>query len=162
VIPSLFTVGRLSDRSWLFLNLSGGVARNRADVAEGDSGFTRLDQRGLTASVGVRHVLTRRTAPVEVSTLVGLHGGISDIDEHLQSFTTTRRTDSTTWFAGASAGISIERALTDGLALRLFSPLLFATYSHGTVRSAGQPTETSTGASFAVQIRPQLELVLYF
>lgn len=154
---------RLSDRSWLFLNLRGGVQRKRAEVADGSYGISRDDRRQVTASVGWRRALTRRGGPVEVSTVLGVHGGILDAEQtQVVPSTTATSTDSTLWFAGANLGIAIQRELTDGLALRLSTPLLHGTYDHGRTRSPGQPTRTSTGLSFAAEIVPQLELVAFF
>lgn len=153
---------RITDLSWAFFHVSGAVDRRRSDVAPGSYGFTRFDQRSLTASVGVRRALTGRGAPVEVSTLAGLHGGITDAEEHLASFTASTRIDRTTWFAGASFGLALHRELTHGLALRLSTPLLFGTYSEGSNRVPGQPRFTTTGLTIAATIAPQLELAVFF
>lgn len=153
---------RLSERSWMLLRVSGSVQRERADVPAGSSGYTRDDDRQLTASVGVRHALTGRRAPVEVSTVVGVHGGYDDAERRVTTSGGFARESETTAFAGASFGIALQRELTDGLALRLSTPLLFATYSEGTQRTAGQPKSTSTGLTAAMTIAPQLELVAFF
>lgn len=153
---------RLSDRSWLFVNVSGWIQQERADVPAGSSGYTRDDDRLVTANVGLRRTLTARRAPVEVSTVVGAHGGFDDSERRYTSYGSSTRATETTWFTGASLGIALQRELTDGLALRLSTPLVFATYHEATQRPAGQPRTTATGLTLALTIAPQLELVLFF
>lgn len=155
---------RLSDRNWLALGLSGLVSRQRADVPAGASGVTRDDERALYVSMGLRRVVTRRRAPVEVSGLVYVEGGIVDAERtfvaSIPSLNSSQ--DVTGWVAGAGAGISLERELTEGLSLRVASPLISARYGHNQVRQAGQPTVNASTVGVAAVLAPSLQLRLAF
>jgi hypothetical protein len=158
---------RMSPRSWLVLGVAGAVWRDRQDVPSGSSGYGRNDLRELTVTAGVRRPVTRAGAPVEVSVVVAAQGGIYDaeqrIDQRYTPATTTSTTqDLTAWFAGAQAGLAIERALTDGLSVRVASPLLQGRYSRGSVRQAGQPDAHSSSARVTATLAPTLELRLQF
>jgi hypothetical protein len=157
---------RLSPRSWLVLGLAGAVWRDRQDVPAGSSGYGRNDLRELTVTAGVRRPVTRAGAPVEVSVVVAVQGGIYDaeqrVDQRYSTTSTSSTQDVTAWFAGAQAGLAIERALTDGLSVRVASPLLQGRYSRGSVRQAGQPDARSSSVRASATLAPTLELRLQF
>lgn len=153
---------RLSDRSWVYLNVAASLQRHRADVADGDYGATKDDARLLFATVGFRRALTGPGAPVEVSALAGIHGGASEGEQVEKLGPRTTDTDTTRWSAGANLGIAVQRELTDALALRLSTPVLYATYGEGRERSPGEPVRTSKDVSIGLQLAPQLELVVFF
>lgn len=158
---------RLSPRSWLVLGLAGAVWRDRQDVPAGASGYGRNDLRELTVTAGVRRPVTRAGAPVEVSVVVAAQGGTYDAEQRLDQrytmgTTTSSTRDLTAWFAGAQAGLAIERALTDGLSIRVASPLLQGRYSRGSIREAGQPDARSSSVRVSATLAPTLELRLQF
>jgi len=153
---------RLSDRSWLALGVSGAVARQRADVPPGAYGFARDDERALYVSAGLRRVVTRRGAPIEVSGLVYAEGGIVDAERNLVTPISTTRQDVTGWVAGAGLGLALERELTEALSLRVASPLVAARYGHEHVRQEGQPTSNASTVGMFAVLEPRLELRLAF
>jgi hypothetical protein len=158
---------RVSPRSWAVLGLSGAVSRSRQDIPEGDLGISRNDYRQLTIAAGLRRVVTRSTAPVEVSMVFLAQGGVFDAERRFESriplvTPAVGSEDTTRWFAGAQIGIALERELTEGIALRVASPLVGARYGRGSTRVPGQPDVGSNDFSAGVSLAPSLELRLLF
>lgn len=153
---------RVTERSWVFLDVSAFVQRYRADVDPNSSGWTRLDERRLGLSFGVRTPVTRAGAPVEVSFVGSLNGSVSDGEQRRTSFGSQTREDDRSWSAGANAGIAVQRELTEGLALRVATPILFGSYGSWRASAPGQPTRRSTSVTVGVDLAPQLELVAFF
>lgn len=153
---------RLAGRTWLVLGGAGGVAHRRADVQEGSYGYPRDDSRQGFLTAGVRHALTSAGAPVEVSAIAYVEGGLVDADQRLFVFTTESREDVTMWVAGVGAGIAIDRELTHHVSLRVASPLLQARYARLRVKETGQPAQTATDLSAGALVVPRLELRVAF
>lgn len=158
---------RLSERSWWVLGLAGSAWHDRQDVPDGSAGTGRYDTRALSVSAGVRKAVSRSGAPVEVSVVVAALAGVTDGERRVDSRnsgapTSSVTRDETTWFAGAQAGLALERALTDGLSLRVASPLLRASASWGSVREAGKPELRSSSVGVAAALAPTLELRVQF
>jgi len=153
---------RLSGRTWLVLGGSGSVSRNRSDVPVDAVGFARDDARQFIVSGGVRRAITRVGAPVEVSGLILAEAGAVDAEQRFVSPGLERRQDMTSWLAGASVGIAVDRELTGGLSLRVASPLLGGRYTRSRVEEAGQPDRTGSGLSVRALLAPRLELRLAF
>lgn len=153
---------RLSGRTWLTLGVAGTLQDSRTDVAEGDSGVERSEVRQGFVSVGLRRALSRAGAPVEVSGLVQVEGGLADADQRLVSPASRTHQDVTVWFAGVGAGLAVERELTSGLSLRVASPLLGAWYERSRAREGGGPAADEAALSVRVLLAPRLELRLAF
>ncbi len=153
---------RFSSRTWLVLGVAGAAAQRRADLAANAYGFTREDSRSLYLTTGIRRVLTRAGAPVDVSVLVLASAGVADADERYASQGTETAADVTSWLAGAGAGVAIDREITGGVSLRIASPLLGITYARDRVAVAGEPSRTGTTFSASALLAPRLELRLAF
>jgi hypothetical protein len=151
---------RLSDRTWLVLGGAGAVSRDR--VAFTAYGEARADSRSLYLTAGVRRVLTRAGAPVDVSILALGEAGVADADQRSVLAGSEALQEMTSWLAGASAGIAVDRELTGGLSLRVASPLLGVTYARSRYESAGQPAPTASSFSVRALLAPRLELRLAF
>jgi hypothetical protein len=158
---------RLSARGWFVLGLSGSANRSRRDIPDGSYGSARNDARQLLLSAGLRRSLTRAAAPVEVSVVVVAQGGIFDGEQRVENrynpaAPSIVTQDVTAWFAGARLGIAIDRALADGLTLRVASPLVDGRYERGSARSPGRPDEKQSTITVGAVLAPQLELRLLF
>lgn len=158
---------RLSERSWFVLGVSGSVWRDREDVPDGSAGYGRYDTRALSVTAGVRRAVSRAGAPVEVSVVVAALAGVNDGERRLDSryaaaSTSSVTRDETSWSAGAQVGLALERELTDGLSVRVASPLLRASYSRGSIRETGKPDARSSAAGVTAALAPTLELRLQF
>jgi hypothetical protein len=153
---------RLSPRNWLVFGAAGAAERRRSDVPADAIGFTRDDWRSLYLTAGLRRVLTRASAPVDVSLLVLAGAGVAEADQHFLFTGAETRADVSSWLAGADAGIAVDRELTGGLSLRVASPLLGVTYARDRIEEAGQPRRTATAFSARAILAPRLELRLAF
>jgi hypothetical protein len=155
---------RLSARTWLVVGAYGSVQRFRSDDPAVDSyGIPRNDSRQLALTLGVRRILTRPGAMVQVSLLALGEAGVGDADRRTVYFSgVSTSTDETTWNVGADAGIALDRELTDGLSLRVASPLLGARYSWSVVDATGTARRHSSGFSVDALLAPRLELRLAF
>lgn len=153
---------RLSPRSWLVFGAAGAAERRRSDVPADSIGFARDDWRLLYLTAGLRRVLTRASAPVDVSLLVLAGAGVAEADQHFLFTGSETRGDVSSWLAGADAGFAVDRELTGGLSLRVATPLLGVTYARDRIEEAGQPRRTATAFSARAILAPRLELRLAF
>lgn len=154
---------RLSERTWLVAGAYGSVQRFRSDLPAGSAGAARNDVRYLSLTGGVRRIVTRPAAIVEVSLLALGEAGVGDADVRQVGFSgISTSSDWTAWFAGATAGIALDRELTDGLSLRLSSPLVLARYNWSADDQVGQARAISSGFSVSAYLAPRLELRLAF
>lgn len=154
---------RLSDQTWLVAGVFGSVQRNRADLATGSSGTARDDARTLSFTGGVRRVLTRSGGIVQASLVALGEAGIGDGERRDVDFSgTSVASDATSWFVGANAGIALDRELTDGVSLRIASPLLGASYRWSMVDEVGAPRRHASGLYVSALLAPRLELRMAF
>jgi hypothetical protein len=153
---------RLSDRSWLVIGVFGGVEQGRSDPPEVGLSFTRDDSRWLSLTGGLRRVLSRAGAPVDVSVLVLAEAGVGDDEWRYVSDGTESNAQISWWSAGGSLGLAVERALTAGLSLRVASPLVVASWSSAELDQDGAATRDGSGFRAGALIAPRLELRLAF
>jgi hypothetical protein len=154
---------RLSDRTWLVVGGNGTMQRFREDEAISSYSYPRDDSRYLAVTGGVRRILTRPGAVVQVSLVALGMAGVVDLDRrYVDYYGVSTSTAETSWYAGANAGIALDRELTDGLSLRVASPLLDATYSWSRRDVTGAARQHSSGLSVSALLAPRLELRLAF
>lgn len=134
----------LSDRTWLAVDLSAAFERVNSQPQN--------RHRRLSTEFGVRHILNRPGAPVDVSVMALAGGWVED-------FLRDSSTSLTQWSAGVSGGIAIDRQLVPGLTVRVASPVIAASYLSIKGTYASQRGE---GFSTALQLAPRLELRLSF
>ncbi len=103
------------------LSLAVAIARRRSGARRRDR-FTRDDALSFYLTAGMRRILTRAGAPVDVSVLVLAEAGVVDADQRFVYLGSETRQDVTSWLAGAGAGVAVDRELTGGLSLRVASP----------------------------------------
>lgn len=154
---------RLSDRTWLVAGVFGSVQRYRADVPTGSVGTTRDDARTLSLTGGVRRVLTRSGAIVQVSLVALGEAEIGDGERNYVNYSgPSVASDATSWSVGANAGLALDRELTDGVSLRVASPLLGASYNWTMVDQVGAPRRQGSGFYVNALLAPRLELRMAF
>jgi len=155
---------RLSERTWLVLGLDGFVTSSRRDAVPGlvTYAYSRLDQRQLAADCGVRHVVTARGTPVEVSVLALAEVGYASIDATLDNGAATQAQSASTWLAGAHVGLALERELTAGISLRVATPVAVLSWQQSRQQSPGFPAASSHALEAGVLLAPRLELRLAF
>jgi hypothetical protein len=162
-VATAFVERRLGDRTWLALGGMGTVSRRDFGVPPnmgvGSTALTRDDAELFSASLGLRRVVTRPGAVVEVSLQAAVEGGYA---HEKQEYTTISSPPTeirdTSRYASVTGGIVLERELTGGLGLRISTPLLGATWSKAERTDAPGATSKSVFATLA----PRLELRLAF
>jgi hypothetical protein len=157
---------RLSDGTWLVVGASGTVTRGRVEVPPGESTIgSKNDYRRLDVTAGVRWALTAAGAPVEVSAVTLAEAGAVDADVAdtyaEDTFPVVPTYVETSWHAGASAGIAVDRELTGGISVRIASPLLEARYSRSRVQIVGRRVD-ARDVSVRALVAPRVELRLAF
>jgi hypothetical protein len=168
-VATFFLERRVGERTWLVLGAAGTVNRDRFDapttapsVVYTPSALTKDDAERGSLSAGLRRVVTRRGAPVEVSLQAMLEGGY--VHQQLE-YTTSAGAKSeirdTGGYGAVTAGIAVERELTGGLGLRISTPLLGASWSQLERKDATGTRDGSSTRVFAT-IAPRLELRLAF
>jgi hypothetical protein len=166
-VATFFVERRTSERTWLVFGAEGSVSRQSFGTLPASSTSfpdqTKDDAERVSLSVGLRRVVTRPRAPVEVSLQATVDGGYI---HELQEFVTptsgaTSSIRDIGWFAGATGGIAVERELTGGLALRISTPLVRAVWT--TVERKDDAGKRD-GTSWTVlgTLAPTLELRLAF
>lgn len=154
---------RIGARSWLVLGLSGQLSRRRDSLPAGARGVDRRDIDALSLTAGLRRPLTPAGAPLEVSVVVLAEGGMVHDVQHGGVYAMDAiELAENAWFAGANVGLAVDRELTRGLALRVATRLVEATYVRSRLRTTGQPVATSRELSLGAVIAPTLELRLAF
>jgi hypothetical protein len=165
-VATFFVERRTGERTWLVFGAEGSVSRQSFDARPASSiSFldpTKDDAERVSVSVGLRRVVTRPRAPVEVSLQATLDGGyVHELQEFATSSGATGSIRDIGWFAGATGGIAVERELTGGLALRISTPLVRAVW---TTVERKDDAGKHDGTSWTVlgTIAPTLELRLAF
>jgi hypothetical protein len=162
---------RLGERTWLVFGGSGSVSHTDSDRPPPVAGvtfsaLTTDESEGGALSIGLRRVVTRPGALVDVSLQATVEGGTSH--EH-QEYTTVGtvippakngiRYESR--YAAVTGGIAVERELTGGLAVRISTPLVGASWSRSERKDdLGKTASRSMGAF--VTLSPRIELRLAF
>jgi hypothetical protein len=164
-LATAFVERRVGERSWLVF---GGDATASRDTVKTSSGYSAASESYVartSLSVGLRRLLTRPGAMVDVSLLATLGGGY--IRVHAQAEVEVEggpRTeqDDTGAFANATAGVAVERALTDSLALRISTPLVELYVSRREREYYDGASQEYASAGLSVAIAPRLELRVAF
>jgi hypothetical protein len=166
-VATFFVERRVGDRTWLVFGAAGTLSRRSFDAPPdtGTTTFTVLtkdDSEIGSVSVGLRRVVTRPGAVVEVSLQATVEGGAL---HEQQEFTSNGGVKSSIrdigGYASVTGGIVVERELTGGLGLRISTPLVGASYSTLERRDAAG-TRDASSASVFVTLAPRLELRLAF
>jgi hypothetical protein len=163
---TFFLERRVGQRTWLMLTGFGSVSRSRFDPPQSGTAFatpTDSDAERVSGAVGLRRIVTRAGAAVDVSLYATVGGGYTHSEQKLEdgAGAVTTLTDRF-GFATAEGGIVVERELTGGLAVRLSTPLVGASW--GKARSVDRVLGPRDGWTFAtfVTVAPRLELRLAF
>ncbi|MFL5302736.1 MAG: hypothetical protein ACJ79R_20590 [Anaeromyxobacteraceae bacterium] len=156
---------RLGDRSWFVLGVAGAFSRVRPGDAATQFPRTTDDLRQVDVMAGIRRVVTREHAPVEVSIVALAEGGGGKREQtmDLSAFGQPSQGASQSLLVlGGSLGIAVERELLDSLAVRLATTFAQVQWARVRTSVTGLPTETTTALSAAVSFVPRLELRLAF
>jgi len=164
-IATLFVERRVGDRTWLVLGWAGSLDRTSADPPSPQSSFsaiTKNDTEAASVSVGLRRVVTGPGAIVDVSLQATVEGGYThEIQRLTASDGTQTEARLTGGYAALNGGIAVERELAGGLALRISTPLVSASWSKLTASDdSGTRHAQSTGV--ALTLAPRIELRLAF
>jgi hypothetical protein len=167
VVPAatLFLERRVGDRTWLVLGWTGSVNRTSADPPSPQSSFaviTKDDTEVASVSAGLRRVVTGPGAIVDVSLQATVEGGYF---HEVQRLTAPDGTETETHFTGGytavNGGIAVERELTNGLAVRISTPLVSASWSKVTTSDAAA-SRHGESSGVALTLAPRIELRLAF
>jgi hypothetical protein len=164
-LASFFLERRVSERTWLVFGAEGSLRRDHVDAPADTSlvaQFTKSDAEMIALSAGLRSVVTRHGAPVEVSLQAVVEGGyVHAVTRVTVPDGTTGEFRDTGRFVEVTGGIAVERELTGGLAVRVSTPLVGGRYSK-LERKDTTGTLNGTSASVFVTLSPRLELRLAF
>ena len=166
-VGTFFLERRVGDRTWLVFTGSGSVSRTRFDPppVTGGAGLpvpTRQDAEQISGSIGLRRVVTRPGAVVDFSLFATVGGGYAYAQqEDTDSAGAVTKFRDTRGFAEVNGGIAVERTLTGGLAVRISTPLLGASWSR-LERNAGTGTRDGSAIETFVAVAPRIELRLAF
>ncbi len=147
---------RLTDASWLVLGLDGTISDREQD-APGGGEKSRQELRQLALDLGVRRVVTRPGAVVDFSLLAMVMGGYY---EQLRTSTLADQEDSA-WYLGANVGFAVDRELTEGLSVRIATPVAGVTWQRIRTKTSGE-TLNGRELTAGVFLAPRLELRLAF
>lgn len=148
---------RLGESNWMVLAADGTVGESQQELA-GAPGTMKWDYRRLTVNVGLRHVFTGPGAPVDVSVLALASGGYS---QQNQTSDSSSQPEFTSWLAGGNVHLAIDRQLTDGLSLRIATPLAGVWWQQTREKTSG--AQLDGHSLYAnVYLQPRLELRLAF
>ncbi len=149
---------RLTESNWLILAVDGSLGEVEQDLV-GAPGTMKWESRRLTVNFGLRHVLTGPEAPVDVSVYALASGGWSKLNRTSDDAMADQELSG--WLAGGNVGLAIDRRLTEGLSLRVATPLAGVWWQRSREESSGGHTH---GRSFDVNVylQPRLELRLAF
>jgi hypothetical protein len=164
---TFFLERRVGQRTWLVFTGFASVSRTRVDPPQSGgitTGWTtHSDTEQASGAIGLRRVVTGAGAVVDVSLYATVGGGYTHFEDKFEDTTgaVTTSTERIT-FATAEGGIAVERELTGGLAVRLSTPLVGASWSkiHQQEPLVG-PRDGSSTSAF-VTVSPRLELRLAF
>jgi hypothetical protein len=167
-VATFFVERRIGGQTWLVFGGAGNFARDSFDPPP-DTGtvttfaaLTQADSERFSVSAGLRRVVTRPGAVVEVSLQGTVEGGYL---HSTQEFTTSAGVRSelrdTGGYGAVMGGIAVERALTSGLGLRISTPLVGASWSQ-LERRDESGTRNGSSTSVFVTLAPRLELRLAF
>jgi len=158
---------RITSGTWLVFGVSGAITRDRADVTLAK---VSVDQRLIDASVGVRQVVTRRGAPVDVSVVALADAGGGKVDQRFDNtvppgfpVNTGRSASSASQLMlGGSIGLALDRELIDALSVRVATPLVSVSWARTRSDSGAPNRTTATDLTAGVTIAPRLELRVSF
>ncbi len=164
-VATFFVERRLGDRTWLVFGAAGSVSRTRVDPSPttGATVPTKFDSEQVSLSAGLRRVVTRPGAPVEVSLQGTVEGGYLHDQQELTTTGAVATTEirDTGGFGMVTGGIALERVLTGDLALRISTPLLGGSWAKLEVKD-GAGSHDATSARVFVVLAPRIELRLAF
>lgn len=149
---------RLTETNWLVLAVDGTIGESQQEFSS-PPGSIKSELRRLSLNLGLRHLLTRTGAPVDVSVLALATGGYSE--QNRTSLTSLPGAESSSWLAGGNVGVAIDRQLTEGLSLRIATPLVGVWWEKTRQEASG--VQLDGHSLFAnVYLQPRLELRLAF
>ena len=159
---------RLAPRTWLVLGVNGSYDRERQDLGPQSTGISKSDLYALALSAGIRQVLTRAGAPVDVSVDVLANAGATRWKGDGAFYSSVGPSpapvgfEDSAWRAGATFGVAIDRELTGALSLRVATPIVGAWYARTETKLTGQPTQDGEELGAGLMLAPSLELRLAF
>jgi len=157
---------RVGDRTWLVLGVAGAFSRVRPGDEAAQVPTTTQDQRLVDVMAGIRRVVTREHAPVELSIVALAEGGGGKAEQTTDFNAFAQPASSVTQsllVLGGSLGIAVERELLESLAVRLATTFAQVQWTRVRTSVSGLPTATTTTALGAgVSFAPRLELRLAF
>jgi hypothetical protein len=154
---------QLSRRTWLAFGLRGAFRRDREDPDPATLDSPATDYRNLSVMGGVRRLVTPGSAPVAVSLLALANIGVGWSKAEYEDYSGGSRTEQRTgWTAGAELGLAVERELTDGLSLRVATPLAKLSWGWYRMRTDGESPREAHGVTLEAAVVPRLELRLAF
>jgi hypothetical protein len=165
-VATFFLERRVGERTWLVFGASGSVTRNQVDppppTGVAIATITKDDSERGSLSVGIRDVVTRPGAFVDVSIQATVEGGYLHEQQELNTpgAAASEIRDTGSYWA-VTGGIAVERELTGGLAVRVSTPLLGTSWAK-VARKDALGTRNGTSTSAFVTLAPRLELRLAF
>jgi hypothetical protein len=164
-VPTASLERRLAQRTWLAFGFNAAVGRQSYDPpTAGSSGSLDGDSQVLVVRSGVRQVVWSRSR-FEVSVFALGEVGIISLSSKYQPVSGSLVEEKwSAWLIGASAEMSVDYELTQGLSVRLATPLLRAAWQSGKRTSVDATTVTLEGSDLQVSavLSPRLELRLAF
>jgi hypothetical protein len=148
---------RLSDSNWLVLGVDGTVGDEEQELS-GGVGTARSEYRRVALDLGLRHVLTRRGAVVDVSVLALAVGGYQA--QHRTGWSVPDQ-DNSSWLLGGNVGLAVDRELTEGLSLRVATPIAGVAWERTLAEISGESLRGHR-LTAGVFLAPRLELRLAF
>jgi len=168
-VATFFVERRVGERTWLVFGAAGSVTRSYVDAPPASAfalnAVTKDESERGSLSVGLRRVVTRPGAIVDVSLQATVEGGYLHRQQELTTTAPTFSQQSTIRdegrYAAVTGGIAVERELTGGLGLRVSTPLVGASWSK-LDRKDDAGTRSGSSTSGFVTLSPRLELRLAF
>jgi hypothetical protein len=163
-LATFFLERRLGERTWLVFGAQGSLQRDHVDAPADPLVLehTKNDSELISLSAGLRSVVTRPGAPVDVSVQAVVESGyLHSVAAYTVADGTTGDLRDTGRFVDVTGGIAVERELTGGFAVRVSTPLVGASYSK-LERKDSTGTRSGSSASVFVTLSPRLELRLAF
>jgi hypothetical protein len=156
----------VSDRAWLVLGWAGSVTRNRTDTESAavlPTTKTKDDAELASLSVGLRRVMTRPGALVDFSLQATVDGGyVHEFSQDKSTGGAQFDTRTNGRYVAVTGGFALERELTGGLALRISTPLVAASWARAEVKNENLATRKGESTNLSLTLAPRLELRLAF
>lgn len=160
----------VGSETWFFFGFSAAAQRERYEpppsAVSSSATLTDRDTAAGAVELGLRGVVTPASAPVTVSYLASVEGGLAHSTSTVNFVGVGNRDERTdAWSAALNVGLAVERTLGDRLAVRVATPLVRVSYAHSKARidsGAGPEDTTGSVAGASLVLAPRLELRVYF